>query len=376
MGASDNLMGQPPVSAGLVKTEFIFAAGEAPFAQCHASTVVEAAAPPEGQRSRPLPGPAGSAREPAADARPVGSGQLLAAWFGGTGEGHSDVGIWVSRLEGNRWTAPTEVAKGQESDGTPVPCWNPVLFQPKTGPLLLFYKVGPHPSQWRGMLTTSLDGGRTWNIPRRLPDGILGPIKNKPVELPGGELLCPSSTEDHGWRVHFERTGDLGQTWATIGPVNDGKEFGAIQPSILTYPSGKLQAIGRTRQGKIFQIWSEDGGRSWGPMAATALPNPNSGLDAVTLHDGRQLLVYNHTTRGRSPLNVALSRNGREWQAALELEDQPGEYSYPAVIQTRDRLVHVTYTWKRRSIKHVVLDPARLQLRPMSDGNWPKEPSG
>ena len=108
-----------------------------------------------------------------------------------------------------------------------------MLFQPKTGPLLLFYKVGPSPDAWWGMLQTSDDDGKTWSAARRLPDGILGPIKNKPVQLASGDLLCPSSTEHDGWRVHFERTADLGRTWSRTEPVNDGKQIAAIQPSIL-----------------------------------------------------------------------------------------------------------------------------------------------
>ena len=95
----------------------------------------------------------------------------------------------------------------------------------------------------------------------------------------------------------------------------------------------------------------------WSALALTELPNPNSGIDAVTLRDGRQLLVYNHTTDGRSPLNVAVSRDGRSWEAALVLEDAPGEYSYPAVIQSADGLVHVTYTWQRRRIRHSLAQP-------------------
>jgi predicted neuraminidase len=82
--------------------------------------------------------------------------------------------------------------------------------------------------------------------------------------------------------------------------------------------------------------------------------------------------VYNHTTKGRSPLNVSVSRDGKTWEAALVLESEPGEYSYPAVIQTSDGLVHITYTWKRQRIKHVELDPARLKAVPMPDGNWPR----
>jgi predicted neuraminidase len=116
----------------------------------------------------------------------------------------------------------------------------------------------------------------------------------------------------------------------------------------------------RSRQRAVTECWSEDGGKTWGRMEAVALPNPNAGLDGVTLSDGRQLLVYNHTERGRSPLNVAVSRDGGVWQPAVVLESERGEYSYPAVIQTRDGNVHITYTWKRERIRHAVLDPREI----------------
>ena len=335
---------------GFVKSEFIF--NTAPFPSCHASTIEET------------------------------KFGLVAAWFGGTAERNPDVCIYVSRFEDKQWTRPVAVADGVGFASNRLPTWNPVLFQPKTGPLMLFYKVGPSPATWWGMLTTSDDGGITWSKPKRLPEGILGPIKNKPVQLANGDILCPTSTEgEGGWRVHFERSSDLGQTWTATPPVNDGKEIGAIQPSILFHPHGRLQVIGRTRQDKIFEIWSDDDGKSWGRMTLTDLPNPNSGTDAVTLHDGRQLLVYNHNIRtgsnnkGRSPLNIAVSKDGKTWQAALVLEDAPDApngFAYPAVIQTRDGLVHITYTWERQRIKHVVINPAKLKLRPIVGGEWPK----
>jgi predicted neuraminidase len=230
------------------------------------------------------------------------------------------------------------------------------------------------------MLRTSGDAGRTWSEARRLPEGILGPIKNKPVQLADGSILCPTSTETPDaadlWRVHFERTSDLGMTWSKTPDLNDGKKIGAIQPSILIHPNGRLQALGRTRQGKVFEIWSEDSGQTWDAMTLTRLPNPNAGTDAVTLRDGRHVLVYNHTAKGRSPLNVALSPDGRKWFAAVVLESEPGEFSYPAIIQTRDGLLHLTYTWQRRRIRHVVLDPAKFVLREMVDGRtWPSSES-
>jgi predicted neuraminidase len=325
----------------LLKSEFLYET--APFPSCHASTIAE----------------------------PTGGG-LVTAWFGGTAEKNPDVGIWVARLEGGRWTAPVEVANGVQPDGQRHPTWNPVLFQPKTGPLLLFYKVGPTPSTWWGMLRTSSDGGKSWSAASRIPGECVGPIKNKPVQLPNGDILSPSSSEHDGWRVHFERSRDLGKTWDMIGPVNDGKAVSAIQPSILFLGGDNLLALGRTRQGKLFQVGSTDLGKSWGAMTLTALPNPSSGTDAVTLQDGRHLLIYNHTPKGRSPLNLALSADAKTWQAALVLESNPGEYSYPALIQTRDGLVHATYTWKRQKVKHVVIDPAKLEPRAMVNGEWPK----
>jgi len=227
------------------------------------------------------------------------------------------------------------------------------------------------------MVRTSRDNGRTWSDAARLADGILGPIKNKPVRLTDGSIVAPSSTESperpSAWRVHFERSVDGGRTWTAIAPAASAgaAPVDAIQPAILTYADGRLQAIGRTRSQRIFETWSSDRGTTWTPIALTALPNPNSGIDAVTLRDGRHVVVYNHTTSGRTPLNVAISRDGKTWNAALVLERDPGEYSYPAVIQDADGLVHVTYTWKRQRIKHVVVDPAKLAPVAMSDGAWP-----
>jgi predicted neuraminidase len=345
--AASTLMSQTPAStaAPILKSEFLFET--APVASVHASTIVEA------------------------------RNGLVAAWFGGSREGAADVGIWLTRSVGRRWDPPSEVATGIQVDGTRYPCWNPVLFELPDHTVALFYKVGPSPQRWWGVVRTSGDAGRTWSDARRLPDGILGPIKNKPVLLAGNIIVAGSSTESRDrpsvWRVHFERSDDGGKTWTATPPLTSagGADIDAIQPSILIHPGRKLQAVGRTRSGRVFETWSEDEGRTWTPLALTELPNPNSGIDAITLRDGRHLIVYNHTAQGRAPLNVALSRDGRTWEAGLILEQGSGEFSYPAVIQTRDGFVHITYTWTRRRIKHVVLDPTKLQSVPMHDGEWP-----
>lgn len=335
----------------ILKSEFIYDTG--PYPQIHATTIVET--------------PSG----------------LVSAWFGGTAEKNPDVCIYVSRLVEGRWSESVETANGLQPDGTRHPTWNPVLFQPKDAPLMLFYKVGPNPEQWWGELKTSADSGKTWSVARRLPEGILGPIKNKPVQLPNGDLLCPASNETHEkpskWAAHFERSSDLGQTWQKIGPVNDGVKIQAIQPSILFLGGDRLLGLGRSRQDRVFEIRSNDGGKTWGEMTLGTLPNNNSGTDAVTLADGTHLIVYNHIsgTPGkwggkRTPLNIASSKDGTAWNAALVLESDPGEYSYPAIIQTQDGLVHITYTWKRQKVSHVVVDPEKLSNKPIENGLWPQ----
>jgi predicted neuraminidase len=326
-----------PPPSGLAVSEFIFE--RAPFPSAHASTIVET------------------------------TDGLVAAWFGGTRERDPDVGIWVSRRDRAGWSAPVEVANGVQPDGTRHPSWNPVLFQPTGGPLVLFYKVGPSPDTWWGLVRTSTDSGRTWSAATKLPDGILGPIRAKPVELAKGTMLAGSSTEHDGWIVHMERyTGDwslaslaAAASWVKSAPINTKTEFGAIQPTILVHSPATLQILCRTRQKVIAESWSQDGGRTWTALKATTLPNPSAGIDAVRLTDGRFLLVYNPTESGRAKLDLAISPDGKAWTRALVLEDSAGEYSYPAMIQTRDGKVHVTYTWQRERIKHVVVDPAGLK---------------
>jgi predicted neuraminidase len=159
----------------------------------------------------------------------------------------------------------------------------------------------------------------------------------------------------------MEWTDFSAERWEKVGPLESKpRMFDAIQPTILIHAGDRVQILCRTRQGVVAEAWSNDGGKTWSPLTAATLPNPNAGIDAIRLADGRFLLVYNHTTSGRSPLNVATSHDGVRWVPSVALENQPGEYSYPAVIQTQDGNVHVTYTWRRERIKHVVLDPTRL----------------
>lgn len=326
----------------IVKSEFIFQPGEVVFPSCHASTIAET------------------------------SDGLIAAWFGGTKEGNRDVGIWISRYCKGVWSWPEEVMTGFRN-GKLYPCWNPVLFN--TGrELLLFYKIGPNPAEWWGELITSNDNGFTWSEKHILPGGNIGPVKNKPVMAGNGYLLCPSSLENDGWRIRMEMTPDFGFTWTHSNLLND-KSIDVIQPTVLIHDDGKIRILCRSRQSEIYTSLSYDPGKHWTQLKPTGLPNPNSGIDATALKDGRFFLVYNHLYRGRNMLNAAVSNDGVKWEAAVLLEEGAigDEYSYPAVIQSRDGLIHITYTWKRKLIKHIVIDPLQIKSKPLISSQWPLE---
>ena len=347
-----------PQRKGIVTSEFLYE--KASFPQAHSATVVETSA-----------------------------GDLVSAFFGGTREGAPDVCIYTCRKDkgSNAWTQPEMAADGVFSPTLRKACYNPVLYQMPGGPLYLFYKIGNRVSDWVGYLKKSDDGGRTWSKSQQLPDGYLGPIKNKIVDV-DGKAIAPSSTETGGWKVHFEIAEDGGRRTHIVGPLaaekailsqdltsdksnkKEDMEGGdnssastvqAIQPSILTYKDGRLQILCRTRNGRIATSWSSDKGETWTPLALTNLPNNNSGTDAVTLQDGRQVLVYNAVStppgekKGvRTPLNIAVSKDGINWDMVMTLEDSPiSQYSYPSIIQGKDGRIHVVYTWRRQRIKYV-----------------------
>jgi predicted neuraminidase len=309
-------------------SEFIFT--QPPAKECHASTIVE-----------------------------LSDGDLLAAWFGGEHEGDKSVAIWGARRHADSWSAPFELAREPDT-----PCWNPVLFADSRGRIWLFYKFGTSPRTWAGAYRTSTDG-TAWSVPTYLPAGILGPIKNKPITLANGEILAGTSVETAlSWTCGVDLSSDHGRTWRHYGPIAvPGYHRGIIQPTVWETAPGRVKMLVRATQdiGFICAATSEDGGHTWSDARPTTLPNPNSGIDVAKMRDSRIALVYNPSKTERTPLALAFSQDdGQTWSIPLALEDAPGEYSYPAIIQTRDGRLHITYTWRRKRIKHVVADPATL----------------
>lgn len=334
---------------GIVTEQFIYE--KADFPSCHAGTLAET---PEG---------------------------LVAAFFGGEHERHPEVCIYVSHLENGEWSAPVNVADGIQNDTLRYPTWNPVLYQVPDGELMLFYKVGPKPSEWWGMIKRSYDNGKTWSEAESMPEGYIGPVKNKPELLDDGTLICPTSTEGNGWHVHFERTKDFGKTWTKTESINNYKVHNIIQPSILKHQDGSLHILCRSKNGVVVTSSSFDNGKTWSLTQPSGLPNNNAGTDAVTLQDGRDLIVYNHVktpmnaSKGhRTPLNVAVSKDGKQWYASLVLEDSEiSQYSYPAVVQGSDGMVHIIYTWRRERMKYVKVDPSKLTMVKIENEKWPEK---
>ena len=322
------------ISVRIISSEFIYETDAIP--SCHASTLVQ-----------------------------TGQG-LLAAWFGGSYESHPDVSIYCASFDGSGWSAPALVADGVVSDTLRYPCWNPVLFNLADGNIALFYKVGPNPREWWGEYKISADGGRSWGDSEALPEGMLGPIKNKPLPLPDGRILYPSSVEytPDNWKVFIESSDKDLSDWQITSIDNNG--FNAIQPTLFLC-GRKLEMLCRTREGVLAGSCSMDSGRTWTPLAGTELQNNNSGIDGIVLKDGLRLLVCNPMQKGRNKLALLGSYDGSNWRTLLLLEDQPeGEFSYPAIIALGDGTVGITYTYNRKRIKYVNIQiPAgeRSQLK-------------
>ena len=329
-----------------VRKEFI-CQDDPRFAECHASTL---AALPDVER--------------------------VAAWFGGSREGAGDVGIWVARRADGQWERPVKVAAEEG-----LPHWNPVLFAPSGGELLLFYKVGRHIPDWHTRIMRSADGGRTWGRPEELVPGDRGgrgPVKNKVLVLSDGTWLAPASIEGDVWDAFVDISTDGGRSWCRSETLPlDHRNFqglGVIQPTLWESAPGNVHMLLRSSCGFVCRSDSRDGGRTWSRVCRTALVNNNSGIDLTKLPGGLLVLLHNPVALDwgpRTPLVASISDdNGLSWEkvATLEHREESGmEFSYPAVI-TLGSVVEVTYTWMRRGIVHARISGLR---RPKEDGADP-----
>ncbi|MAG31202.1 MAG: neuraminidase (sialidase) [Deltaproteobacteria bacterium] len=319
-----------------------------PFSQCHASTLV--------RRS---------------------DGQFLVAWFAGTREGHPDVGIWAAEgslvssrgaRPGDVFHEPRRIAKVRDE-----PHWNPVLFalEPGGGDFVLHFKVGTHIRSWQTWMQRSRDGGRSWSnaVPLVPGDrGGRGAVRNKPIRLASGDWLAGASLEGwRHWKAFIDRSPDGLGDWEATKPIAiDRSDFagkGLIQPSLWESQPGRVHALLRSTDGRVHRSDSDDAGHSWSTARAIDVPNNNSGLDVVRLRDGTLALACNPVAgnrAARSPLSLLFSRDeGETWPARIDVETDPGEFSYPALIEDGDGLA-LAYTWNRRRIVVAPIDASRI----------------
>lgn len=290
------------------------------------------------------------------------SGEFLAAFYAGTREGAPDVAVLTVRLrsELDDWSELTTVIDTPgKSEG------NPVLHADTYGHVWLFYVTQQEPG-WDYVLLYAMkseDEGRTWEEPVLLSQEQGWMVRNKPIRLSSGRTVLPCYDEVN-WRGFCLVSDDECVTWRKSGwmegPVT------VIQPTLIERPDGSLFALlrngapeDRPEQRVLWQSVSTDGGMSWSVCEPTELPNPDSGADMAGLDNGNTVLVYNDTKKGRSPLTVALSEDGgRTWPIRRNLETEPAEFSYPAVIQHLDGNMNALYTYKRTHMKHVIFDEA------------------
>ncbi len=284
------------------------------------------------------------------------SGEYLAAFYAGTQEGATDVGVLTSRLrdEIDGWEDTRVVVDTPGmSEG------NPVLHVDDYGHVWLFYVTQQEPG-WDNVLMYSMkseDEGRTWEEPAQIGDTLGWMTKNKAIRLQSGRTILPCYDE-RAWKSFCLLSDDECLTWQQSGMM-EGPTM-VIQPTLLPRPDGSIVAFMRTGapvedpdNRVIWKSVSEDDGMTWSPCEPTDLPNPNSGCDVVLLDDGNAALIYNDSRTGRSPLTVALSTdNGDTWPTKRTLETEEAEFSYPAIIQGHGGRIHTLYTYKRTHMKH------------------------
>jgi len=287
----------------------------------------------------------------------LSNGDLMAAWFGGSGEGDDDVRIWYSVYSNGGWGE----AKQVPSEDT-VAHWNPVL-QNFGEYVRLYYKVGTDTKIWVTKYCDSYDGGETWTPAKELVEGDTsggrGPVKNKCLVTKDGTIIAPASVEHGDWRAFFDISEDGGKTWTKTDFVVSDAEM--IQPALWEDADGNIHAFFRTKSGKIYRSDSTDGGYTWCEAYKINLPNNNSGVDVVMSENGWLWLAYNPISVNglRYKLRLVVSKdNGETWEKVTEIDSSAiiwHEFSYPAIIADGNN-IYLTYTYKRSKIKYMFIE--------------------
>jgi predicted neuraminidase len=321
----------------LLKSCFIYEEESAPTKSCHAPAVVELA-----------------------------NGGILCAWFGGEYEGSPDSSHYyaVYSVKSQQWSDPEVLSEIPD-----LGAGNPRLIYDAKGVLWAILPIND--GKWcnggtKFYYRTSPDNGQTWSESVHVPelDHLLG--KNKPLLLTDGRILTPTTHEMTKASIPLFLYPERAD-WIQAAPITIPGEKRCIQPSFTPLPDGRLLAFLRNGTGRIWQTWSEDNGMTWRTPEKTGLKHNDSGIDLLSLKGGKLVLVFNDTDeKKRTPLKLVISEdNGETWINEIVLEEKEGEFSYPAIIQTRDGMIHCVYNYIDRHrdfwgasgthIKHVIL---------------------
>jgi predicted neuraminidase len=288
------------------------------------------------------------------------NGDLLVTWYGGSYESSDDEALFLARRKkGQRtWETPQMLLRNP-----PAPVGNAVIFADQRQRLWIVYgrleakqPLLAHTGWERTRLfyRISEDNGYTWSADKLFPMETTGWLpRNLPITLPTGELLLPLSDERNNRDLSFfVITKNAGETWTRSANVPNAQPQGE-QPTVALRRDGSLLAFLRTAP-RLLQTESRDHGMTWSPAKLTDFKNPDAAISLRALRNGNLILAWNNQERGRSPLHIVRSTDdGATWSNPVMLESNPGEYSYPSVFQSSDGLIHVIYTYRRYSMKHV-----------------------
>ena len=294
----------------------------------------------------------------------LANGELLVGYYAGEGEARPDA-AWVlarRRVDADGFDPLTIVADTQGK-----PEGNGVLFQTQDGTVLVIYgtmhgKLDGRPGPGVRWVTCDLrlkrssDDGHTWSEVEMIEPALGHVPRCKPIRLDNGEIILGTEYKDGYSR--FWISSDDGLTWQMTGPL-----LGEMNqhPSLIQRNDGVLVAFLRPsgKNPNVLKSVSHDRGRTWTPAEVTPFACPFAALDTVRLTDGRVVMVWNNNPEARNPLTLAMSEDeGETWSYTRNLVTGEGRFHYPAIIQTRDGLLHLTFTNNRKTIDHIALTPA------------------
>ncbi len=305
----------------------------------------------------------------------AGKNRMVSVWYAGTREGAKDVALYISFFDEkkNSWTAPGVLINREDSSGElkryVKKIGNPVIFSDRKDRLYLFYSTVSI-GGWSGTSINykiSLDRGTTWTASRKM---VLSPflnltnnVKNKGIVLDDGSIVLPVYHEfikKYSQMVRIQP--DTYEIEYKITKATH--EHKAIQPSILPNEKRGLVAffrnMDRDERKYILMAESSDLGHTWTALQNTTLPHPNSGFDMIMLSNGSYLGSINKAFHNRDNLTLVISSDrGRTWKELKVIENNPdNEYSYPSISRSDRGLLHITYTYERKRIKHIVFNEA------------------